>query len=71
MSAAALAIADLLLTAGINYLMQSQKVNAVIAQARASGRDVTPEELDRLLNERNRMSTEVDALLAQAALNGR
>ncbi len=71
MSAAAVAIADLLLSAGINYLVQSQEVNTVIANARAMGRDVTTEELDSIRTKRDQMSLEIDALLAQASLRGR
>lgn len=53
MSAAAIALGDLLLTAGINYLIQKQAVDAKIAQARAEGREVTPEELAQLKVERD------------------
>lgn len=53
MSATAIALGDLLLTAGINYLIQKQRVDSKIAQARAEGREVTPEELADLKSERD------------------
>jgi len=59
----ALALGDLLLSAGINYLLQKQKVDAVIATARAEGREVTPEELDALKVERDKLADEVNGLL--------
>lgn len=63
MSAAALLLGDMLLTAGINYLIQKQAVDAKIAQARAEGREVTPEELAALKVERDRMFDEITAAL--------
>lgn len=63
MSAAAIAIADMLLSAGINYLLESQKVQSLIAQARAEGREVSSAELASLQIERDRISVETDALL--------
>jgi len=62
-TATALALGDLLLSAGINYLLQKQKVDAVIATARAEGREVTPEELDALKVERDKLADEVNGLL--------
>ncbi len=70
MSAAAVAIADLLLSAGINYLIQSQQVQATIATARAQGREVTAEELAAIKYERDKMALEVDMLLDKAARDG-
>lgn len=63
MSAAAYALGELLLSAGINYLLQKQKVDAVIAKARAEGREVTAEELAELKAERDRMHQETMDLL--------
>lgn len=63
MSAAALALGELLLSAGINYLLAKQKVDATIATARAEGREVTPEELADLKAERDRLFDETIAAL--------
>jgi uncharacterized protein YdcH (DUF465 family) len=63
MSAAAFVLGELLLTAGINFLIQKQAVDAKIAQARAEGREVTPEELEELKVERDRLYDETIAAL--------
>lgn len=62
-TAAALALGDLLLSAGINYLLEKQKVDAVIMKARAEGREVTAEELSALKVERDKLASEVNDLL--------
>jgi hypothetical protein len=49
---AAIGLAVDLLSGIISLTSQLQKVSALIAQAQAEGRDITPEELDALRAER-------------------
>ncbi len=63
MSAAAIALGDLLLTAGINYLIQKQAVDSKIAQARVEGREVTPQELSDLKTQRDLLFDDTMAAL--------
>jgi len=58
---------DLLLSGGINYLLQKQQVDALINKARAEQRDITLEELEVLKNQRAVMAAETDAMLDEAA----
>ena len=58
---------DLLLSGGINYLLQKQQVVALINKARAEQRDITLEELEVLKNQRAVMAAETDAMLDEAA----
>ncbi len=67
MSAAAIALGDLLLSAGINYLIEKQKVDALIATAQAQGREVTLQELTDLKVKRDQLFDETTALLDAAA----
>jgi len=55
---AAVAIADLLLSAGINYLLQSQAAQAKIAQARAENRELTNEEMEEIKTNRDMLITD-------------
>lgn len=66
MSAAAVAIADTLLAGAIQFLLQKQKLDALITQARLEERDITPEELATLKFERDAVFTEVNDLLTAA-----
>lgn len=66
MSAAVL-ISDLLLTAGINYLLKKQEVDAIINRARAEGREVSPEELATIKAARDTLHSETMAALEAAA----
>jgi len=61
---AAIALADLLLSAGINYILKAQEANAKIAAARAEGRDVTPEELAEIKAARDILFNETMAALS-------
>lgn len=54
---------DLLLSGGINYLVQKQQVDALIAKARAEQRDITTEELDTLKAARDALANQTNALL--------
>ena len=54
---------DLLLSGGINYLLQKQQIDALITLARTEQRDITLEELNSLKIERDRVSEEINFLL--------
>lgn len=56
-------IIDLCLSGGINYLLEKQKVDALLTTALTEKRDVTSEELNTLKIERDRVSDEVNVLL--------
>ena len=58
---------ELLLSGGINYLLQKQQVDAVINKARAEQRDITTEELNLLKSQRDAMADVTDAMLDEAA----
>jgi len=60
---AAVVIADTLLSGAIQFLLQKQKVDALITQARTEGREVTPEELATIKAERDALVNEVNTLL--------
>lgn len=58
---------DLLLTGGINYLIQKQQVDALINKARAEQRDITLDELALLQQQRHELAAETDRMLDEAA----
>lgn len=58
---------DLLLSGGINYLLQKQQVDALLTKAFTEKRDILMTELATLKVERDRVSDEVFALLDAAA----
>lgn len=63
MSAAAIAIADTLLSGAIQFLIQKQKVDALITQARLENRDVSEAELKGIKATRDMLVTDVNKLL--------
>lgn len=67
MTAVAIALSDLLLTAGINYLLKKQEVDAIINQARAEGREITPEELAKIKSTRDALYSDTMSALDAAA----
>lgn len=66
---AAVALADTLLAGAIQYLLQKQKVDALIETARLEQREVSPEELAALKAERDAVTADVLALLSAAEQN--
>ncbi len=63
MSAAAIAIADTLLSGAIQFLIQKQKVDALITQARLENRDVSDTELAGIKTTRDMLVADVNSLL--------
>jgi hypothetical protein len=56
-------LVDLVLSGGINYLLQKQQVDALLTLALTEQRDITVAELNTLKVERDRVSDEINALL--------
>ena len=70
MSANTFALADVLLSGAIQFLLQRQKVDALITRARLEGREVSPEELAIIKAERDATVSEVNVLLDKVAASG-
>ncbi len=63
MTSIAIALADTLLSGAIQFLLQKQKVDALITTARLEGREITVEELSTIANLRDAAVADVNALL--------
>ncbi len=69
MSAVAVALADALLTIGINALLKHQEAKAVIALAQAENRKLSPEELAGIQKSRDDVMNEAEDVLDAAIAN--
>ncbi len=59
----AIAVADTLLTGAIQFLLQKQKVEALLTTARLENRQVSADELSVLKVDRDELVSEVNSLL--------
>ena len=66
MSAVAIALADALLTVGINALLKHQEAKAVIALAQAENRELSSEELAGIQQSRDDVMNEAENVLDAA-----
>ena len=71
MSAVAVALADALLTIGINALLKHQEAKAVIALAQAEGRELSPEELAGIQQSRDDVMDDAEKVLDAAIANAK
>ncbi len=61
-----LILLELMISGGINYLLQKQQVDALILKARMEQREITVAEVATLKVERDRVSDELQQLLVSS-----
>jgi len=66
MGSGSVILLELLISGGINYLLQKQQVDALILKARAENREISLAEVATLRVERDRVSDEIHSLLVSS-----
>lgn len=66
MGSGSIILLELLISGGINYILQKQQVDAMIVKARLENREISLAELATLRLERDRVSDEIHNLLVSS-----